>query len=251
MEEGVVPLSTILATSADGIMELDYMDQLLLEGCWLEAPGSDFSYPISPFEPSFPWPVLESGTGEASAAGSSVQSEVSNRWWFGPTASTSVMDRLVQALGYIKECSSSGEGGTLVQVWVPVTREGRRVLTTSEQPFSLDLNCTRLAHYREISVKYLFPAEESESGEGVGLPGRVFRSKVPEWTPDVRFFTRDEYPRVRHAQQVDVRGTLAVPVLEQGSRNCLGVIEVVLTTQKLQYRPELETVCKALEVCLL
>ncbi|CAI9763002.1 unnamed protein product [Fraxinus pennsylvanica] len=80
-----------------------------------------------------------------------------------------------------------------------------------------------------------------------GLPGRVFRCEVPEWTPDVQFFTRDEYPRVGRAQRYVVRGALAVPVLEQGSRNCLGVIEFVLTKQKIKYLPELEIVCKALE----
>jgi hypothetical protein len=81
------------------------------------------------------------------------------------------------------------------------------------------------------------------------MPGRVFLGKVPEWTPDVRFFRNDEYPRVNHAQQCDVRGTLALPVFEQGSRTCLGVIEVVTTSQKIKYLPELESVCKALEVC--
>ncbi|KAK4387809.1 protein NLP5 [Sesamum angolense] len=266
MEEGVLPLSTVLGTPSDTFMDLDYMDELLMEGCWLEANGSEFSQfdsstPISPFEPSFAWPVpvLEANNGESggspskdgqderqrssfpenlsisqsqgpqhyrkpvshvenicNAFGSSGQSEnyllevseLTKRWWIGPRASTPVMDRLIQALGYIKDRSRDKD--VLIQVWVP------------------------------------FPAEE-DSKEVVGLPGRVFRSKVPEWTPDVRFFTRDEYPRVGHAQQYDVRGTLAVPVLEQGSHSCLGVIEVVLTTQKIQYRPELESVCKALE----
>ncbi|KAK4434120.1 protein NLP4 [Sesamum alatum] len=302
MEEGVLPLSTILGTSSDTFMDLDYMDELLMEGCWLEANGSEFSQfdssatPISPFEPAFAWPVLEANNGGESggspskdgrderqrssfpenlsisqsegpqhyrkplphvenicnAFGSSAQSEnyllevseLTKRWWIGPRASTPVMDRLIQALGYIKDRSRDKD--VLIQVWVPVIRGGKRVLTTSNQPFSLEVNCPRLAHYREISVNYQFPAEE-DSKEVVGLPGRVFRSKVPEWTPDVRFFTRDEYPRVGHAQQYDVRGTLAVPVLEQGSHSCLGVIEVVLTTQKIQYRPELESVCKALE----
>ncbi|KAI3459955.1 hypothetical protein Pfo_016618 [Paulownia fortunei] len=300
MEEGVLPISTILGTPSDIFMDLDYMDELLLEGCWLEANGSEFSHfdsstPISPFEPSFAWPTLEANNGESGGCpskdgqevrqrssfpenlsisesqgpqhyrksqslvenicnpvGSSAQSEndllegpeLSKKWWIGPRASMPVMDRLIQALCRIKDCSRDKD--VLIQVWVPVTRGGKRVLTTNNQPFSLDLNCPRLAHYREISVNYQFPAEE-DSKEVVGLPGRVFRNKVPEWTPDVRFFTWDEYPRVGHAQQYDVRGTLAVPVLEQGSCSCLGVIEVVLTTQKIQYRPELESVCKALE----
>lgn len=301
MEEGVLSLSTVLGTPSDTFLDLDYMDELLLEGYLLDANGSEFSHfhcstPISPFEPSFAWPTLEANNGESGGSPSKVGqeekqrssfpenlsinqsggpshnrksqshvenicnpvgfsaqsenysiegSELSNGWRIGPRVSMSVMDRLIQALGYIKNCS--GDKNVLIQVWVPVTRGGKRVLTTYDQPFTLDLNCPKLANYREISVNYHFPAEE-DSKEAVGLPGRVFRNKAPEWTPDVRFFTWDEYPRVGHAQQYDVRGTLAVPVLEQGSCNCLGVIEVILTTQKIQYRPELESVCKALEV---
>lgn len=300
MEEGVLPLSTVVGNPSEGFMDFDYMDELLLEGCWLQAHGSEFPHfdcapPISPFEPSFAWPTLEFNNvefgGSPSKAGQeerqrssfpenlsisqsrgpqhhrksqshvenisnpvvspaqcvnySVEgSEQNKRWWIGPRASMSVMERLIQALGYMKSCS--GDKDVLIQVWVPVTRGGKRVLTTNDQPFSVDLNCPKLANYREISVKYDFPADE-DSKEAVGLPGRVYRNKVPEWTPDVRFFSWEEYPRVGHAQQYDVRGTLAVPILEQGSHNCLGVIEVILTTQKIQYRPELESVCKALE----
>ncbi|CAA2984521.1 NLP5-like [Olea europaea subsp. europaea] len=59
--------------------------------------------------------------------------------------------------------------------------------------------------------------------------------------------TKVEYLRVRHAQQYDVRGTFAVPVLEPGSGNCLGVIEVIMTKEKMKYSAEIESVCKALE----
>lgn len=303
MDEDVLPLNTILATPSDCFMDLDldYMDELLLEGCWLETTGeSDFlNYssltPNSLFDPSFLWPTVEARNGESNGSpleesleashrsffpdnlstnqhqgpehstnsqscvgnirnnvGSLGPSEsylvrgsdLSRRLWIGPSASTSVMDRLIRALGDIKDFS--GDKDVLIQIWVPVNKGGRNVLTTSDQPFTLDHNCPRLAHYREISVDYQFPAEE-DSKEVMGLPGRVFRSKVPEWTPDVQFFSREEYPRVGHAQRYDVRGSLAVPILEQGSHNCLGVIEVVLTTQKTKYLPELESVRKALE----
>lgn len=178
--------------------------------------------------------------------------ELSRKWWIGPRPNhglaISVMERLIRALEYFEGCTSNRD--FLLQIWAPVNRGGRLVLSTSGQPFSLDLNCPRLASYRDISVNYQFSAEK-DSKEVLGLPGRVFMGKVPEWTPDVRFFRREEYPRVVYAQQYDVRGTLAVPVFEQGSRSCLGVIEVVTTSQKINYKPELESVCKALEVCFL
>ncbi|KAE8717085.1 niemann-Pick C1 protein-like isoform X1 [Hibiscus syriacus] len=276
-------------------MYLDYMDELLLDGCWLETSpteGSDFLNPNVFFDHGFLWPSSDSIAGDF--GGSLIQgeneisvlpgyshmnqthsqgtnfshnmvddvepthnlngdciteaSELSRRWWIGPRTnqgpSTSVMQRLIGALNHIKDVAQ--EKDVLVQLWLPINKEGKRVLTTNEHPFSLDPNSQRLASYRNISVKYQFSVEE-DSKDMAGLPGRVFLSKIPEWTPDVRFFRSDEYPRVDHAQQHDVRGTFALPVFEQGSRTCLGVIEVVMTTEKIKIRPELETVCKALE----
>ncbi|XP_073139134.1 protein NLP5-like isoform X1 [Henckelia pumila] len=286
MEENVVPLNSVLgAVPCDSFMDLDYMDQLLLDGCWLETYGSEFlnfdaSTPISPFEPSFLWSTLEANTtvefGGVSvkeerqrssfpenvstrqaqdALGSVCQpennyavegSDSRKRLWIGPRPSTPVTDRLIQALGYIKDHSKHKDA--LIQVWVPVNRDGdgKRVLTTNDRLVSVSLNCPSLAQYREVSKRYQFSTEE-DSKEAAGLPGRVFRNKIPEWTPDVRFFNSDEYPRVDAAHKYDIQGTLAVPIIEQGSQTCLGVIEVVLTTRKLKYRAELESVCKALE----
>lgn len=307
MDDSLFNSSSMFGNPSDSIMDFEYMDELLLEGCWLQATdGSEFLQQTpsttSPFfDPSFQWPSLEAHNGNSGgtslpnciqqerqrsslaenlsisqpqvensattqpfveemskAIGFSSQSEysrgegfeLSRRWWIGPRAthgpSLSVMERLIQALGNIK--GRARDKNVLIQVWVPVNNGGRKVLSTSNQPFSLDVNCPRLAHYRDISVKYEFPAEEDKNSKDiVGLPGRVFMGKVPEWTPDVRFFRSEEYPRVGHAQQFDVRGTLGVPVFEQGSTTCLGVIEVVTTTQKVNYGPELESVCEALE----
>ncbi|KAI4321670.1 hypothetical protein MLD38_035027 [Melastoma candidum] len=154
------------------------------------------------------------------------------------------MDRLITALRHIQDFAKDKD--VLIQLWVPVNRGNERVLTTNKLPFCLDPVSGKLSGYREISLNYQFSAEE-DSKELVGLPSRVFFGKVPEWSPDVRFFKSEEYQRLDHAQQFDIRGTLALPVFEQGSRTCLGVIEVVMITQKIKYRPEIETVCKALE----
>ncbi|CAK9166924.1 unnamed protein product [Ilex paraguariensis] len=263
MDDGVFfPPNTMSGTPPDSFMDLDYMDELLLDGCWLETTdGSDFllhstSNSGALFDPSFTWPTLQ--TNNDTLSGSHHKrtvkkigkgSEVSRRWWIGPRANhfpaLSVTERLIQALGYIKNCTR--DENILIQIWIPVNKGGRCVLTTSDQPFSLDRNCPRLSSYRDISVSYQFATEE-DSKESMGLPGRAFMCKVPEWTPDVRFFRREEFPRVgHHAKQYDVRGTIAVPVFEQGSQSCLGVIEVVMTTQKINYRPELESVCQALK----
>ncbi|KAL2512534.1 Protein NLP2 [Abeliophyllum distichum] len=171
--------------------------------------------------------------------------EVNRRLWVGPTTNPtrtiSPKKRLVQAIEYLKD--STMDKDVLIQIWVPIKRGGRHFLTTYNQPFSLNSNSKSLAEYRDVSSKYQFAAEE-DSKELVGLPGRVFLNKLPEWTPDVRFFKREEYPRIDHAQQYNVSGSLALPVFERSSGNCLGVVEILTTSQKA---PELENVCKALE----
>ncbi|XP_057769119.1 protein NLP2-like isoform X2 [Salvia miltiorrhiza] len=176
------------------------------------------------------------------------ETEVSKRVWVAPsrnpTRSVSVRKKLVQAVNHLKD--SIRESDVLVQIWVPVKRGGKQVLTTNNQPFSLNPNCKNLAEYRDVSRNYHFAADE-DSKESTGLPGRVFLKKLPDWTPDVQYFKREEYPRKNHAQQCDVRGSLALPVFERGSGKCLGVVEIVTTSLKVNYRPELENVCKALE----
>lgn len=156
----------------------------------------------------------------------------------------SIGDRLNYALNYIKE--NSRDGDVLLQVWVPVKHGNQRVLTTYGQPFSLDPNCDRLVNYRTVSTRYQFSAEEN-SNVAVGLPGRVFLRKMPEWTPDVQYFSVSEYPRVGHAHQYDVRGTIGVPIFEQDSRYCIGVVEMVMTSQKINYSSDIDNICNALE----
>ncbi|XP_042002913.1 protein NLP2-like [Salvia splendens] len=176
------------------------------------------------------------------------ETQVSKRLWVAPTRnrirSVSVKKKLVQAVDHLK--NSIRESDVLVQIWVPVKRGGKQVLTTNNQPFSLNPNCKNLAEYRHVSQSYHFPADE-DSKEPAGLPGRVFLKKLPDWTPDVQFFKREEYPRKSHAQLYDVRGSLALPVFERGSGKCLGVVEIVTTSRKVNCRPDIETVCKALE----
>ncbi|CAH8357297.1 unnamed protein product [Eruca vesicaria subsp. sativa] len=237
----------------NSVMDTEFMDGLLLDGCWLETTDGS----VSPFDPSsFMWPPTQD---TSSICTQELVSQVydqdcasldefqwSKSWWIEPgSGGCSVKERLVQAVEHIRDYTT--ERGSLIQLWVPVHRGGKRVLTTREQPYSHDPTCQRLANYREISVNYHFSAEQDDSKALAGLPGRVFLGKLPEWTPDVRFFRSEEYPRVQHAQDCDVRGTLAIPVFEQGSKVCLGVIEVVMTTEMVKLAPELESICRALQ----
>lgn len=271
MDEG----DFVPSISDDVTMDLDYMDQLFLQGCWLEtsdgsyfpqqtdgpstsAPLNDpssYYFPPSDTNKSYPetseglsisGQIVDNAPGQPEILKAEA-SDINRRWWIGPSESpksaSSVKEKLMLAIKNIKE--STRDRDVLIQIWVPVKRGDKQVLTTNDQPFALDAN-ESLANYRDVSRKYHFPADEG-SEESVGLPGRVFLEKVPEWTPDVRFFRSEEYPRVDHAQRYEVRGSFALPVFERGSGTCLGVVEIVTTSQKISYRPDLENVCRALE----
>ncbi|KMS97563.1 hypothetical protein BVRB_5g125870 [Beta vulgaris subsp. vulgaris] len=155
-----------------------------------------------------------------------------------------IKERMTQALRYFKE--STEQNQILAQIWAPVKSGDHYVLTTSGQPFVLGPHSNGLNQYRTVSLMYMFSVD-GESVTTLGLPGRVFRQKLPEWTPNVQYYTSKEYPRVNHAKHYNVRGTLALPVLEPSGQSCVGVLELIMTSQKINYAPEVDKVCKALE----
>lgn len=155
-----------------------------------------------------------------------------------------IKERMTQALRYFKE---STEQHVLAQVWAPVKNGGRYALTTSGQPFVIDPHSNGLHQYRMVSLMYKFSVDGESDGE-LGLPGRVFRQKLPEWTPNVQYYSSKEYSRLDHALHYNVRGTVALPVFEPSGQSCVGVVELIMTSQKINYAPEVDKVCKALEV---
>ncbi|GJN30190.1 hypothetical protein PR202_gb18478 [Eleusine coracana subsp. coracana] len=235
--------------------DMDLMDEL-----FLAAPGfdfSDFSHPAAPaaFSPLFdicsttttatPPPPAQDDRDDPPEKPADAGPPL-RPWLFQPRQQE-VKERLRRALERIASQSQSQPGELLAQVWVPTVIGDRQVLTTCGQPFWLDRRNHRLASYRTVSMKYQFSADESSRAE-LGLPGRVFVGRVPEWTPDVRYFSTEEYPRVRHAQYFDIRGSVALPIFEPRTRVCLGVVELVMTTQKINYNAEIENICSALKV---
>ncbi|XVF51272.1 hypothetical protein PTKIN_Ptkin04bG0171600 [Pterospermum kingtungense] len=160
-----------------------------------------------------------------------------------PDSSCVIKERMTQALRYFKE---STEQHVLAQVWAPVKSGGRYVLTTSGQPFVLGPHSNGLNQYRMVSLMYMFSVDGESDGQ-LGLPGRVFRQKLPEWTPNVQYYSSREYSRLDHALHYNVQGTLALPVFEPSRQSCVGVLELIMTSQKINYAPEVDKVCKALE----
>ena len=158
-----------------------------------------------------------------------------------------IKERMTQALRYYIDLT---ESNVLAQVWAPIKNGSRNVLTTSGQPFVFGPHSNGLHQFRMISLGYTFSVDE-ENEEVLGLPGRVFRQRVPEWTPNVQYYSSREYPRRNHAQNYNVRGSLALPVFEPSGQSCVGVLELIMTSPKINYAPEVDKVCKALEVGLL
>ncbi|KAL3676949.1 hypothetical protein R1sor_026897 [Riccia sorocarpa] len=152
-------------------------------------------------------------------------------------------DRMTQALNSIAALMG---GDTLIQIWVPTTHGEKLILSTRDQPYVCDRNDNRLHCYRTVSANFVFPTEKGSS-EYPGLPGRVFLTRAPEWTPNVLYYTSQEFLRVSYAEQCDVKGTLAVPVFEEASNMCLAVIELIMKSEKVQYGPELDIICRALK----
>ncbi|KAJ1298948.1 hypothetical protein BS78_01G493200 [Paspalum vaginatum] len=244
---------------ACGLMEDVAVGDLdLMEELFMAAPGfdfSDFSQPgpaaASPgpcFSPLFDMCSTVT-TANAPADGDTAERlDRPPAWVFqpAPEVEATVKDRLRRALERIASLSQTRPGEMLAQVWVPMVIGDRQVLTTCGQPFWMDCRNERLASYRTVSMKYQFSADETARA-GLGLPGRVFVGRVPEWTPDVRYFSTEEYPRVSHARYFDIRGSVALPIFEPRTRACLGVVELVMTTEKINYNAEIENICSALK----
>ncbi|KAJ9148065.1 hypothetical protein P3X46_030160 [Hevea brasiliensis] len=154
-----------------------------------------------------------------------------------------IKERMTQALRNFKE---STEQHVLAQIWAPAKNGARFVLTTSGQPFVIDPRSNGLHQYRMVSLMYMFSVGGEFEGE-LGLPGRVFQQKLPEWTPNVQYCSSKEYLRRDHALNYNVQGTLALPVFEPSEKSCVGVLELIMTSQKINHGPEVDKVCKALE----
>lgn len=151
--------------------------------------------------------------------------------------------RILRALFHLKEFCG---GNVLLQVWMPVMRSNRHVLTSCEQPYVVDESSRSLHGYRDISTGFYFPAETGP-GAFPGLPGRVFLRGMPEWTPNIQFYGRNEFLRINHAQAHNVNGCLGVPIFEQDSRDCVAVVELVRAATEIDFSLELDHICQAFQ----
>ncbi|KAL3512372.1 hypothetical protein ACH5RR_025089 [Cinchona calisaya] len=129
----------------------------------------------------------------------------------------------------------------LAQFWTPVrVGNGSRLqLKTTDQPFGM-INLMRgLCSYRKFCLSCSYVAHDDEdAGEGQehepefhrpikGPPSRVFRTGLPEYSPNIELYSMEEFPMKYDAIRRQIRYYLGVPVFEPGSHDCIGVLEVL------------------------
>lgn len=190
-------------------------------------------------------PVDGEGSGAKRSSTSCQQNNIMDvgNWTIPRPLERPLAEKMLSALSLFQE--SSG-GGILAQIWVPVKDGDHYRLSTSEQPYLLD---QMLVGYREISRRFTFSVE-AEPGSSHGLPGRVFASKIPEWTSNVIYYNKDEYLRVQHAVNHEVRGSIALPIFSGDplETSCCAVLELATLKEKASFDSEMEHVCRAFQV---
>ncbi|THG21965.1 hypothetical protein TEA_005110 [Camellia sinensis var. sinensis] len=118
----------------------------------------------------------------------------------------------------------------LLQFWKVIEIGGKCLLTTRYQPFGFNQINEGLCGYRLISLDYEFDVD-GVSDEHLGLLGRVFRHQQLESTPNVQYYSCNEYPQRDRAIICNIKSSLVVPLFGFSRRCCIGVFEMVSTTE--------------------
>ncbi|KAL7111446.1 hypothetical protein ACP275_05G088200 [Erythranthe tilingii] len=120
------------------------------------------------------------------------------------------------------------ESYSLVQFWAPKFEENRCCITTLDQPFAVGSLKKGLAFFRKQYMEHVYCVDEGAKDEHVGPPGRVFRSRSSELTPDMRLYSTTEFPLKNHAAHCHLREYFVLPIFDLLEREeCVGVLEFV------------------------
>eukprot|EP00899_Mesostigma_viride_P005753 jgi/Mesvir1/15179/Mv25033-RA.2 len=71
------------------------------------------------------------------------------------------------------------------------------------------------------------------------MPGRVWKSGMYEWSPNVQFYDSGTYLRRNIAQKCHVKGTLFAPLFRADGYGRLGVLEVATTSDHLSFQNDI------------
>ena len=92
-------------------------------------------------------------------------------------------------------------GWVLGEAWVPCS-DG----TALEYSHACCGELKSLERFNDLSRDFRFPP-------GVGLPGRVWASKQPEWVQDVSIEPEDKFPRHKMARDFGLKSALGIPII--------------------------------------
>lgn len=134
----------------------------------------------------------------------------------------------------------------LVQFWSPVTLRKRCLLTTLDQPFGLGAVDEGLYLYRLESEQRMFVVD-GEHREDIGPPGRVYREKLPEWSFDINMLSTRQNLK-DWAASYNIHGYINLPVFEPDNGCCVGVLELITSSNYVDYAFEVQEVSRALKV---
>lgn len=96
--------------------------------------------------------------------------------------------------------------------------------TNDASELSCIMTMYQMKRFGSCSEKYSFPP-------GVGLPGRVFRSKQAMWDNELQEAPFRDFPRREQAQRFGLKQGLAIPLKLEDNRN---VIIAMYSTQKVE-----------------
>ena len=105
--------------------------------------------------------------------------------------------------------------GSLIQLYLPTTRaDTGDVSLVTHKDFSRvnTVHEEKFWRYHEQSCAFFFNASPLSEDGLMGMPGRVFLGRRPEWTPSVCCYQPFEYPRLACAIESRVHTLLAIPL---------------------------------------
>ncbi|KAJ6865988.1 hypothetical protein NC652_037500 [Populus alba x Populus x berolinensis] len=92
---------------------------------------------------------------------------------------------------------------------------------------------------RMLEALSLFKDSSIGHGLPLDLPGRVFISKIPEWTSSVIYYSKPEYLQAKHASDHEVRGSFAL-IFDPDDMSCCAVLELVSVKEKPYFNSKMK-----------
>lgn len=140
------------------------------------------------------------------------------------------------------------EQHVLIQFWSPRIVGKHQLLTTDDQPFGLGVAIEELCFYRKVSEQNAFLVDKDHEEDDVSPPARVFRQGLPEWTFDITNYKPEDFPQQEYAILCNLYGYLALPVFDSTTGLCVGVLELLTSSNYMSYDFEVQQVHEALKM---